>query len=141
MSTRADAIENVTRYFEDGQFIDELRRMVEQKTESQKHDNLEALYGYLTDVIVPMVRDMGFETRIIDNPKPGFGPFLFAERHEGDDLQTVLTYGHGDVILAQEGEWREGLEPFKLVIEGDRIYGRGTADNKVQHCINLAALR
>ncbi|MBR9778349.1 MAG: M20 family metallopeptidase [Rhodospirillales bacterium] len=141
MSTRADAIENVTRYFEDGQFIEELRRMVEQKTESQKPDNLEALYGYLTDVIVPMVRDMGFETRIIDNPKPGFGPFLFAERHEGDDLQTVLTYGHGDVILAQEGEWREGLEPFKLVIEGDRVYGRGTADNKVQHCINLAALR
>ena len=68
MSTRADAIENVTRYFEDGQFIEELRRMVEQKTESQKPDNLEALYGYLTDVIVPMVRDMGFEARIFDNP-------------------------------------------------------------------------
>ena len=25
--------------------------------------------------------------------------------------------------------------------DGDRIYGRGTADNKVQHTINMAALK
>jgi acetylornithine deacetylase/succinyl-diaminopimelate desuccinylase-like protein len=52
----------------------------------------------------------------------------------------VLSYGHGDVIRGQEGEWRAGLEPWKLAREGERIYGRGTADNKGQHSINLAAL-
>src|SRR5581483_4907955 len=30
--------------------------------------------------------------------------------------------------------------PWTLRQEGDRIYGRGTADNKGQHTINLAAL-
>jgi acetylornithine deacetylase/succinyl-diaminopimelate desuccinylase-like protein len=32
------------------------------------------------------------------------------------------------------------LTPWQLVCEGDRWYGRGTADNKGQHSINLAAL-
>ncbi|WP_417813346.1 M20 family metallopeptidase [Thalassospira alkalitolerans] len=141
MSTRADAIENVTRYFDDGRFLGELGQMVERQTESQKPESIDALYGYLNDLMIPMLGNMGFETRIIENPKPGFGPFLFAERHEGADLPTILTYGHGDVIRAQHGEWRDGLDPFKLVVEGDKVYGRGTADNKAQHCINLAGLR
>ena len=38
------------------------------------------------------------------------------------------------------GRWRDGLEPWKVVVDGDRIYGRGTADNKGQHTINIAAL-
>ncbi|MFC7553140.1 M20/M25/M40 family metallo-hydrolase [Pseudoroseomonas wenyumeiae] len=30
--------------------------------------------------------------------------------------------------------------PWEIVEEGERWYGRGTADNKGQHSINLAAL-
>ena len=52
----------------------------------------------------------------------------------------MLTYGHGDVIRGQEDQWRQGLSPWKIVVEGDRLYGRGTADNKGQHTINIAAL-
>ena len=52
----------------------------------------------------------------------------------------MLTYGHGDVIRGQEAQWREGLDPWTLTVEGERFYGRGTADNKGQHTINLAAL-
>ena len=55
-------------------------------------------------------------------------------------MPTVLSYGHGDVIRAQTDQWRDGLHPFTLVEEGDRLYGRGTADNKGQHLINIAAL-
>ena len=32
------------------------------------------------------------------------------------------------------------LAPWSLKVEDDRIYGRGTADNKGQHSINIAAL-
>src|SRR5690606_11599386 len=53
---------------------------------------------------------------------------------------TVLSYGHGDVVSGQEGQWREGLDPWQLRAEGDRLYGRGTADNKGQHTIALGAL-
>jgi len=52
----------------------------------------------------------------------------------------VLLYGHGDTVRGLEDQWRQGLEPWKLIEEGDRWYGRGTADNKGQHALNIAAL-
>jgi Peptidase family M20/M25/M40 len=36
--------------------------------------------------------------------------------------------------------WRKGLSPWSTVVEGQRIYGRGTADNKGQHAINIGAI-
>ncbi|MEX7044736.1 M20/M25/M40 family metallo-hydrolase, partial [Pseudomonas aeruginosa] len=33
-----------------------------------------------------------------------------------------------------------GLDPWTVTIEGERWYGRGTADNKGQHILNLGAL-
>jgi acetylornithine deacetylase/succinyl-diaminopimelate desuccinylase-like protein len=44
------------------------------------------------------------------------------------------------VVRGQAEQWREGLAPFTLTEDGDRLYGRGTADNKGQHLINIAAL-
>ena len=54
---------------------------------------------------------------------------------------TVLIYGHGDVVDGMVGEWRGGLDPWRTTKIDNRVYGRGTADNKGQHSINLAALR
>jgi len=54
--------------------------------------------------------------------------------------RRLLTYGHADVVLAEPHRWRPGLDPWQLTPEDDRWYGRGTADNKGQHTINLAAL-
>jgi acetylornithine deacetylase/succinyl-diaminopimelate desuccinylase-like protein len=54
-------------------------------------------------------------------------------------LPTVFTYGHGDVIRGLEKQWRDGLSPC-LERQGERIFGRGTADSKGQHSINLAAI-
>ena len=53
----------------------------------------------------------------------------------------MLIYGHGDVVDGMDGEWRDNLDPWQTTTKGDRVYGRGTADNKGQHSINLAALR
>jgi acetylornithine deacetylase/succinyl-diaminopimelate desuccinylase-like protein len=66
---------------------------------------------------------------------------MIARRIEDPSKPTVLTYGHGDVIRGLDDQWRAGLSPWDIVVEGDRIYGRGTADNKGQHTINIAALR
>ena len=88
----------------------------------------------------PAFERCGFTCAILTNPS-GAGDFFFAERHEEDAAPTVLTYGHADVVLGMEGRWRQGLSPWAVVREGDRWYGRGTADNKGQHSINLAALQ
>ena len=52
----------------------------------------------------------------------------------------MVTYGHGDTVRGLEDQWRAGLDPWRLTREGDRWYGRGSADNKGQHAINLLAL-
>jgi acetylornithine deacetylase/succinyl-diaminopimelate desuccinylase-like protein len=83
---------------------------------------------------------LGFQSRIVDNPCGHGAPFLISERHEAEHLPAVLTYGHGDVVRGYDEQWRSGLDPWQVTVDGDRWYGRGTADNKGQHSVNFAAL-
>ena len=46
----------------------------------------------------------------------------------GTNDDTVLLYGHLDKQPEMEG-WRDGLGPWTPVLEGDRLYGRGSADD------------
>ncbi|MYM53768.1 M20 family metallopeptidase [Thalassovita mangrovi] len=138
--SRAAAIDAVTGYFDDGRFQDDLAALVAIPSESQNPDAAPELRRYLDEAMVPRLERLGFDWEIFENPVPGGGPLLIGERREGDGVPTVLTYGHGDVIRGQEGMWRDGLEPFRLIEEGERLYGRGSADNKGQHLINLSAL-
>ncbi len=140
MPQRADCIARAETYFDNGSFVKDLARLVAIETESQNPDQHGELYTYLTNEMAPLLADMGFVTEIFDNSDDMGGPILVGERIENPDYFTILTYGHGDVIRAQTDQWREGLHPFKLVVEGEKIYGRGTADNKSQHLINLSAL-
>ncbi|MCK0150851.1 M20 family metallopeptidase [Marivita sp. S6314] len=138
--TRTGAIDAVSDYFDAGQFVSDLAELVAHETESQTPEQAKALPRYLAKALVPRLEALGFDCTIHANPVVGAGPILVAERIEDDALPTLLSYGHGDVIRAQTYQWRDGLHPFRLVEEGDRLYGRGTADNKGQHLINIAAL-
>ena len=77
---------------------------------------------------------------MIESPS-GKNPYLLADYRESSSASTVLMYGHGDVVEGMAGEWRDNLNPWRTTTAGDRVYGRGTADNKGQHSINLSALR
>ena len=57
---------------------------------------------------------------------------------QGDD--TVLLYGHLDKQPEMTG-WREGLGPWEPVREGDKLYGRGGADDGYSSFASLAAIR
>ncbi|WP_225783119.1 M20 family metallopeptidase [Xenophilus sp. Marseille-Q4582] len=138
--SRSHALENATAYFDDGRFFTDLQRRVALRTESDTGGVPPALAAYLSDELMPRLAAQGFDCRIVPNPDPRGGPFLIARREEDPALPTVLSYGHGDVVSGQEGQWREGLDPWQLRAEGDRLYGRGTADNKGQHTIALGAL-
>ncbi len=51
----------------------------------------------------------------------------------------VLIYGHLDKQPVGD-DWRPGLHPFRAVREGDRLYGRGTADDGYALFAALCAL-
>jgi acetylornithine deacetylase/succinyl-diaminopimelate desuccinylase-like protein len=136
--SRAASIARVHNYFDGGEFLADLRRRVAIPSTSQEPERAGALRAYLADEMVPSLTPLGFVSRILDNPLGP--PFLVAERIEDPDLLTVLIYGHGDTIRGLDDQWRPGLSPWVTTVEGTRIYGRGTADNKGQHSINIAAL-
>jgi acetylornithine deacetylase/succinyl-diaminopimelate desuccinylase-like protein len=138
--TREAAVSKATAYFDEGLLVQDLRRRVAIRSESQVPASRPQLYQYLDDEIAPALRTMGFSTERFENPIEGGGPILVAERIEDPAAPTMLTYGHGDVIRGLDEQWRSGLDPWTLVAEGERYYGRGSADNKGQHSINMAAL-
>ncbi|MFT5268143.1 MAG: acetylornithine deacetylase/succinyl-diaminopimelate desuccinylase-like protein, partial [Acidimicrobiales bacterium] len=139
--SRTAALERSQAYFANGDFLRELADRVRIRTESPEPERRPELFHYLNQVLTPALELMGFECRVYDNPHPAGCPFLVARRHEANGLPTVMSYGHGDVVLGYDDQWRDGLSPWEVVVEADRWYGRGTADNKGQHTINLAALR
>jgi acetylornithine deacetylase/succinyl-diaminopimelate desuccinylase-like protein len=138
--TRADAVARARGYLRSGEFLRELDRRVGYPTESQNPERRDCLRAYLEVELMPAFSQLDFSTRLIESPT-GNHPYLLAEYHEDASAPTVLMYGHGDVVDGMAGEWRNGLNPWQTTTSGNRVYGRGTADNKGQHSINLTALR
>ena len=73
---------------------------------------------------------------------PGRTPVIVAEVQAfngGDPNDTVLLYGHLDKQPEMTG-WRDDLGPWKPVVEGDRLYGRGGADDGYSAFASLLAI-
>jgi acetylornithine deacetylase/succinyl-diaminopimelate desuccinylase-like protein len=69
----------------------------------------------------------------------GRTPLIYMEvPGEGDD--TVLLYGHLDKQPEMVG-WFEGLGPWQPVRKGDKLYGRGGADDGYAAFASLTAIR
>ena len=135
---RDGAIAKALAFFDDGGFERRLADLVAIRSTSQDPGHERDLQAYL-DAIQPWLERLGFTCAIHPNPVAGSGPILLAERIE-DAGPTIITYGHGDTVRGLEDQWEPGLDPWELKRDGDRWYGRGSADNKGQHVINLSAL-
>ena len=140
MGTRDGAIARATQFFDGAGFHDRLADLVAIPSTSQDPAHATDVHRYLDTAIRPWLEHMGFSAAVHPNPRPGFGPILTAERTENPARPTVLTYGHGDTVRGLDDQWRAGLAPWRLTQAADRWYGRGTADNKGQHALNLCAL-
>ncbi|MDF1600995.1 M20 family metallopeptidase [Mesorhizobium sp. YIM 152430] len=138
--SREDAIKRARVHFDSGDFRDVLARRVAIRTESQEPASGGDLDRYIAEEIRPELETLGFSCRIARHERAQ-GPFLIAERIEDGSLPTVLGYGHGDVTRGQGERWQDGLSPWVLIERDGRWYGRGVADNKGQHTVNVAALR
>jgi len=140
-ASRSGAMARARAYVQGGAFESDLARRVAIPTESQVARGLPHLIRYQHEEMRPSFEAMGFTCEIFDNPVAGCGPVLLAQRLERDGGPTVLGYGHGDVVQGLDDQWTKGDGPWRTARDGDRVYGRGTADNKGQHTINLGALQ
>ena len=77
------------------------------------------------------VQELEGRTPLIVVEIPAFG--------DGTADDTVVLYGHLDKQPEMHG-WRDGLGPWTPVIEDDRLYGRGGADDGYSAFASLAAI-
>jgi acetylornithine deacetylase/succinyl-diaminopimelate desuccinylase-like protein len=104
-------------------------------------------HGYMDDAVRLM------ETWAKAQPIPGMQvevvrlegrtPLIFIDipaAHGGRDDDCVLLYGHLDKQPEMTG-WDDELGPWKPVIKGDRLYGRGGADDGYAIFGSLAAIQ
>ncbi|MGZ6020837.1 MAG: M20/M25/M40 family metallo-hydrolase, partial [Phenylobacterium sp.] len=69
----------------------------------------------------------------------GRTPVIFIEAPGEIEDDTVLLYGHLDKQPEMTG-WSEGLGPWEPVIRGERLYGRGGADDGYAIYASVTAL-
>lgn len=104
-------------------------------------------HGYMADAVKLMLRwaqqqpIAGMKVEVISGE--GRTPLIFIEVPAfagGSDDDAVLLYGHLDKQPEMTG-WSDGLGPWLPVIKGDRLYGRGGADDGYAIFGSLAAIR
>jgi acetylornithine deacetylase/succinyl-diaminopimelate desuccinylase-like protein len=95
------------------------------------------------DLVVGWCRSRPIEGMTVDvHELPDRTPLVVIEVAPfGDSAtdDTVVLYGHLDKQPEMEG-WRDGLGPWIPVREGDRLYGRGGADDGYSVFASLTAL-
>ncbi len=82
------------------------------------------------EFVLGRAKEMGFATANIGNAAG------HAEYGEGEQYAGVLT--HVDVVPAGDG-WE--TDPFTLTLKGNRLYGRGVADDKGAAIVSLWCLK
>lgn len=83
------------------------------------------------DVALADCEAEGFVTR-------GFEGYALDATLQGESNEAIAVLGHLDVVPAGDG-WP--MDPFAAVREGDKIYGRGTSDDKGPSLCALYAMK
>jgi acetylornithine deacetylase/succinyl-diaminopimelate desuccinylase-like protein len=96
--------------------------------------------------VAALLRNTGiFETVDIRRASTGDGaemgrPAIIARREARRGRPTVLLYAHHDVQpQGSDDAWDSA--PFEPVVRGNRLYGRGAADDKAGIMVHIAAVR
>ena len=117
-------------------YIDALKRLV--RIPSISFDNFDQKFVQESaEAVKKMFEDAGFKNIQFLLPPSGRAT-VYAESLTSPDKPTILLYAHHDVQpTMRENLWKS--RPFEPEIRGDRLYGRGTADDKAGIIMHIAA--
>ncbi len=130
-----EAIQIVYREFD--HWVDSLSELISIPSVSGKAGDREVL-DRAADWLSACLKDMDFPVVEVI-PTEGNSVVYAEDLSAGTQAMTALVYGHYDVAIVATGdEWES--DPFKGVIRGENMYGRGATDMKGQIIASLAAL-
>lgn len=88
------------------------------------------------EFVAGLLKEIGFSVEVVPT---ALHPVIVA-KHAGDPkFPHVIIYGHYDVQPPDPlDQWK--TKPFEPTIIGERIYGRGTADNKGPLMVHISAV-
>ncbi len=117
--------------------IEDWKKFIEFPSVSAKPEHREDCRN-CANWLAKYVEKIGFKSEILETTG---NPAVYGEYLTSPDKPTILFYGHYDVQPVEPLEEWTVTEPFKPVLKGDRLYGRGAQDNKGQTMFALSALQ
>src|SRR5579885_3585046 len=117
------------------QLILELQQLIRQPSVSAKNMGIEECAGLVSKIM----RKSGMRTETL-RLKKGIAPVIFGEiKSKSNPHKTLLFYNHYDVQPEEPLElWDE--KPFSGKIKGNKIFGRGSADDKGELITRIKAV-
>ncbi len=115
--------------------VEKLKEFIRQpsvSTDSKFREGMQGAQKFVSDLL----GSLGFKVDVV---KTELHPIIFAQRGGDKSWPHVVIYGHYDVQPADPlNLWK--TPAFEPTIIGNRIYGRGAADNKGPLMTNIAAI-
>ncbi|MCC6138130.1 MAG: M20/M25/M40 family metallo-hydrolase [Bdellovibrionaceae bacterium] len=138
----ADILNSIDSYWEKN-IIPKLMEYIEIPAKSPSFDADWEKNGFIEKAL--QLAEKWVESRNIPGLKkevlraPGRTPLLLLDLPGTDLSYNVLMYGHLDKQPEMVG-WSEGLSPWKAVRRGEKLYGRGGADDGYAVFASLCAV-
>ncbi len=115
--------------------VEKLKEFIRHKSISADSSYKDGMRG-AQEFVATLLGSLGFKVEVVQTE---LHPLIFAQRGGDRSWPHVVIYGHYDVQPADPLDlWK--TPAFEPTIIGNRIYGRGAADNKGPLLANIAAV-
>ncbi len=117
------------------ELISELQTLIRQPSVSAKNEGIEEC----AKLVAKILKKSGINSEIL-RIKKGVAPVVFAEvKSKKNPNKTILFYNHYDVQPVEPFElWDD--DPFSGKIRGNKIFGRGSSDDKGELITRIKAV-
>ena len=117
------------------ELISELQTLIRQPSVSAKNEGIEECAKLVSKIL----KKSGIRSEIL-RIKKGVAPVVFGEvKSKKNPTQTLLFYNHYDVQPVEPFELWDDL-PFSGKIKGNKIFGRGSSDDKGELITRIKAV-